>query len=130
MGVHPFPRHVLDRVAAELQVARAARELQLSALPTAATPVAVAHRDSVRRILDAIRAAQDQLDAGTYGDCRRCGRGAGPATDLTTPWTPLCARCAPRPVDEAVAQTARAAARPATRPEKRQPPRKVPSRAL
>ena len=107
MRVHPqlasqatasasFPRRVLDRVAADLEAAATAREDQLSALPAATTSVAVAHRDSVQRILNAIRAAQAQLAAGTYGDCHRCGRRVDPDTGLTPPWTPRCARCAPR----------------------------------
>lgn len=89
----PFPSHVLERAAADLEAAAHARENQLSQLPTATTPVAAAHRDSVRRILDAIRCAQAQLAAGTYGTCIRCGRRADPATALTRPWAPQCATC-------------------------------------
>lgn len=93
----PFPQPVLDQVAAELEAAAAAREKQLADLPAvspaAVTPVAAAHRRSVRRILDAIRSAQAQLAAGTYGDCHRCGRRAEPTTDLTRPWAPACASC-------------------------------------
>ncbi|MFA4930170.1 MAG: hypothetical protein WC558_16770 [Patulibacter sp.] len=104
MRVHPrtetpattsgsFPSHVLERAEADLDAAGIARENQLNDLPTATTPVAVAHRDSVRRILDAIRHAQAQLAAGTYGDCIRCGRRADPATALARPWAPQCATC-------------------------------------
>ena len=86
---------VLDRVAEELDAAAAARENQLKALPPASAPVAQAHQDSVRRILTAIRAAQAQLQGGTYGDCHRCGR----RTDLSEvprrPWAPLCSSCQP-----------------------------------
>jgi DnaK suppressor protein len=89
----PFPSHVLERAAADLDAAATARESQLNNLPNATTPVAVAHRDSVRRILDAIRRAQAQLAAGTYGSCIRCGRRADPATALARPWAPQCATC-------------------------------------
>lgn len=89
----PFPSHVLERIAADLEVAATARESQLNNLPTATTPVAAAHRDSVRRILDAIRCAQAQLAAGTYGNCQRCGRRADPTTAVTRPWAPQCATC-------------------------------------
>jgi hypothetical protein len=92
----PFREHLLDRVAADLEAAAAVREHQLSALPVATTPVAQAHRDSVQRILNAIRTAQAQLVAGTYGDCHRCGRRADPATVVARPWAPLCAGCGSR----------------------------------
>jgi RNA polymerase-binding transcription factor DksA len=102
-----FPRHVLDRVAAALESAATAREDQLSALPSATTPIAVAHRDSVQRILNAIRAAQTQLAAGTYGDCHRCGRRVDPETGLTPPWAPRCATCAPGQAQHSYSTTAR-----------------------
>jgi RNA polymerase-binding transcription factor DksA len=89
----PLPEHVLEQVAADLEAAATARENQLMNLPPATTPVAAAHHQSVRRILGAIRSAQAELAAGTYGDCRRCGRRASAATDLTRPWTPQCDTC-------------------------------------
>jgi RNA polymerase-binding transcription factor DksA len=91
-----FPNHVLERIAADLEVAAAAREEQLKALPPATGPVAVAHRDSVLRILDAIRTAQAQLADGTYGDCRRCGGRADCAAAMSRPWAPLCDSCGRR----------------------------------
>ena len=87
---------VLDRIADELDAAAAARHHQLLALPPASSPVAQAHHDSVRRILTAIRAAQEQLRAGTYGDCHRCGRPADLAEVPLRPWAPLCGPCESR----------------------------------
>ena len=90
----PGPPHA--RIAADLEVAAAAREAQLKALPPATTPVAVAHRESVLRILDAIRAAQAQLADGTYGTCHRCGGRADLHLALSRPRSPLCGSCASR----------------------------------
>jgi DnaK suppressor protein len=91
----PTARH-LDHIAAELRNAEVARQAQLDALPTATDPVAVAHRDSVRRILDAIRHALSQLAAGTYGDCHRCGARADLDLPTARPWAPLCRACGRR----------------------------------
>lgn len=95
-----IPAHVLDDVAIHLEVAAAAREAQLDALPPAFTPamalVAKAHRESVHRILNAIRAAQAHLAAGTYGQCSSCGRGPDVDSDVSRPWAPLCGACARR----------------------------------
>jgi hypothetical protein len=91
-----FPSHVRERIAADLEVAAAAREEQLKALPPGTGPVALAHPDSVRRILDAIRTAQAQLADGTYGDCCRCGGRADQAAAMSRPWAPLCDPCGRR----------------------------------
>ena len=84
------------RRAAHLLGAPTTREAQLKALPAATTPVAVAHRESVQRILAAIRAAQAELAAGTYGSCHRCGGRADLDLALSRPWSPLCGPCALR----------------------------------
>jgi RNA polymerase-binding transcription factor DksA len=89
------PDAVLRRIADELDAHAAARERQLDALPPATTVVAQAHRDSVRRILDAIRTAQVQLRAGTYGDCVRCGRSCRLTAVPPRPWAPVCDLCHP-----------------------------------
>src|SRR5690349_15765620 len=91
----PLPDAVLDRVADVLAAAAAAREVQLRALPPVSDLVARAHRDSVRRILTAIRAAQEQLRSGTYGDCDRCGRRCDLSEVPPRPWAPLCRSCQP-----------------------------------
>lgn len=92
----PDTVEILERIAADLEVAAAARETQLEALPPPTTPVAVAHRESVQRILQDIRAAQAEIADGTYGSCRRCGARADLAVALSRPWAPLCGSCAQR----------------------------------
>lgn len=92
----PGLNQALDRIAADLEVAAAAREAQLKALPPPATPVALAHRESVQRILEAIRVAQAELADGTYGSCHRCGGRADLGLALDRPWWPLCGSCAHR----------------------------------
>ncbi len=90
----PDAVQVLERIAADLEVAAAARQAQLQALPPPTTPVAVAHRESVQRILQDIRAAQAEIADGTYGTCRRCGARADLTVALSRPWAPLCGSCA------------------------------------
>ncbi|MBN8630192.1 MAG: TraR/DksA family transcriptional regulator [Rhodobacterales bacterium] len=41
-----------------------------------------------------IRAALNRIDAGSYGDCVRCGEPIARARLDLLPWTPLCRRCA------------------------------------
>lgn len=90
----PDAVQILERIAADLEAAAAAREAQLKALPPPTTAVAVAHRDSVQRILQDIRAAQAEIADGTYGTCRRCGARADLTVALSRPWAPLCGSCA------------------------------------
>ena len=42
-----------------------------------------------------IRAALKRIEAGSYGDCVRCGEPIAEARLDALPWTPLCRRCAP-----------------------------------
>jgi RNA polymerase-binding transcription factor DksA len=42
-----------------------------------------------------IRAALARMNAGTYGDCVRCGEPIAEARLDALPWTPFCRRCAP-----------------------------------
>ena len=86
----------LDDIAAGLRAAAEARQAQLAALPPPTSPVAIAHRDSVQRILEAIRHAQAQVEAGTYGDCQRCGGRADLDDAVIRPWAPLCRACGHR----------------------------------
>lgn len=44
--------------------------------------------------LRAIAAAMDRIEAGTYGDCVRCGEAIEPARLDALPHTPFCAACA------------------------------------
>jgi RNA polymerase-binding transcription factor DksA len=44
--------------------------------------------------LRAIAAAMDRIEAGTYGDCVRCGEAIEPARLEAVPHTPFCASCA------------------------------------
>lgn len=48
-------------------------------------------RDEVRRI----DAALSRINAGTYGECQKCGEPIAPARLEALPDTPFCARCAP-----------------------------------
>lgn len=92
----PDDGQLLERIAADLELAATAREAQLRALPPPTTPVAVAHRESVQRILQDIRAAQAELADGSYGSCRRCGARTDLALALSRPWAPLCGSCSAR----------------------------------
>lgn len=83
----------IDEIAAGLQAAAEARQAQLAALPPPSSPVAIAHRDSILRILEAIRHAQAQVADGTYGDCRRCGGRADLDDAVVRPWAPMCPAC-------------------------------------
>ena len=95
-GYPPDAGQLLERIAADLELAATAREAQLRALPPPTTPVAVAHRESVQRILQDIRTAQAELADGSYGTCRRCGGRADLALALSRPWAPLCGPCSAR----------------------------------
>lgn len=71
------------------------RERQLAALPDFdGDLVAEAHRASVVRILNEIRAALDRVDAGTYGTCARCETPIPVARLELLLWAALCVRCA------------------------------------
>jgi len=41
-----------------------------------------------------IRAALRRIDAGSYGECVRCGESISEARLDVLPWTPLCRSCA------------------------------------
>lgn len=73
----------------------AIRVQQLEELdPTAQDPVAVAHRESVIRILGEIRTARSRLAAGQFGLCARCGLTIAAARLEARPWTTHCIGCA------------------------------------
>ena len=63
---------------------------------TNADLVAAAHRESVLRILEEIRAAQERLATGRFGRCESCGTAIPLERLELRPWTTLCVGCAPR----------------------------------
>ncbi|KJL23484.1 RNA polymerase-binding transcription factor DksA [Microbacterium oxydans] len=67
-------------------------ELEPHAIPTidlVAYQTAAAHRVAIRQI----SAALDRLDAGTYGQCVRCGRQIAPARLEVVPHAFACIEC-------------------------------------
>lgn len=74
-----------------------ARQRQLDELPTATEDlVAAAHRASVHRILEDVRAALRRCEDGTYGECTRCGADIGAERLELLPWASACVRCSRR----------------------------------
>jgi DnaK suppressor protein len=92
-GVHP--ERLLDTLRVSLDAAATSRQRRLDEMPPPHDdPVADARRDNLNRILAEVRAAQERLETGSFGDCRGCGT-AIPAERLELrPWTPLCVRWA------------------------------------
>lgn len=82
-----------------LLAAADARSRQLAALDSRhdPAPVAVAHRQSVERILSEIVAAIGRMEAGTYGDCTACGGTVELQVLVDRPWSSRCDWCASRP---------------------------------
>ncbi|MEO5654173.1 MAG: TraR/DksA C4-type zinc finger protein [Marmoricola sp.] len=73
------------------------RQRQLDALPrTSLDVVAAAHRDSVERILEEIRAARRRLYDGTYGTCTGCAELIARERLELRPWADMCTRCTAR----------------------------------
>jgi DnaK suppressor protein len=105
MTVHASaPRDVQELTAeqaaeleASLKTAAARRERQLAELPADHSDlVAAAHRESVVRILEEIRAAQARLAAGRFGRCESCGTAIPVERLELRPWTTQCVGCALR----------------------------------
>ncbi len=96
----PQPRegHVTTPAGVEdrLSLLEAARQAQLDALPqiTPGDVVAAAHRSTVARILEQVRAAQRRLSDGVYGLCAGCGTGIHPERLELRPWLITCTGCA------------------------------------
>ncbi len=75
----------------------AARQAQLDALPqTPLDKVAAAHRGTVERILEQVRAARRRVIDGVYGICVGCGTGIPPERLELRPWLITCTGCASR----------------------------------
>ena len=51
---------------------------------------------TTRRTLAELRAAQDRIDAGTYGVCETCGRPIAPGRLEARPEARTCVTCAAR----------------------------------
>lgn len=79
-----------------LSLLEAARRAQLDALPeiTPGDVVAAAHRDTVARILEQVRAARQRVSEGVYGICTGCGTGIHPERLELRPWLITCTGCA------------------------------------
>ena len=74
----------------------AARQAQLDALPkTPLDEVAAAHRGTVERILEQVRAARRRVSDGVYGSCAGCGTRIDPERLELRPWLITCTGCAP-----------------------------------
>jgi len=54
----------------------------------------LALRDHERAQLALVEESLARLDAGTYGDCRSCGRRIAPERLGAIPWAPTCIDCA------------------------------------
>ena len=95
-----IPELTADQVAeleASLKTAAERRERQLAELPVDHSDlVAAAHRESVLRILEEIRAAQERLATGRFGRCESCGTAIPLERLELRPWTTLCVGCSPR----------------------------------
>lgn len=96
LAAHPndqLSQQSIEHLAALLAEAAQARRAQLKDLPQDSSPVAGMHRASVTRILDSILAAQERLEAGTYGLCSRCEQYIDDRSLELRPWTTICDRC-------------------------------------
>jgi RNA polymerase-binding transcription factor DksA len=62
--------------------------------------VAVSLLQNERQVLGQIADALNRLDAGTYGQCDRCGRAIPPGRLQAIPYTPYCISCARRLEDQ------------------------------
>ena len=71
-----------------------ARQAQLDALPAdPCSVVTAAHRRTVARILDEVRAARLRVRDGLYGLCAGCSTAIEPGALEGQPWLVTCAGC-------------------------------------
>lgn len=89
-----LPTAEIDEELARYEAARTEQLEQLES--TSEDPIAVAHRESVVRILGEIRTARRRLAAGLYGSCVVCGGGIAAERLELRPWTTTCISCARR----------------------------------
>jgi RNA polymerase-binding transcription factor DksA len=66
--------------------------------------VAVSLLENTVQTLQAVRAALDRLDAGTFGKCQQCGKELPAARLKAIPYTPYCVDCARQVQAEAAAR--------------------------
>jgi len=93
---HATPPRDLRKLRSGLVCVAAARQTQLLNLRPIdpGNVVATEYRASVRRIYNDIQVALDRKDAGTYGECARCGTRMPIERLLDKPWTARCEPCA------------------------------------
>lgn len=71
-----------------------ARQAQLDALPAGpCSVVTAAHRSTVERILEDVRAARLRVREGLYGLCAGCSTAIEPGALEGQPWLLTCAGC-------------------------------------
>ncbi len=86
---------LLDSIRVSLDAAATSRQRQLEDLGSSHDdPVAGAQRDGLERTLAEIRAAQERLDIGSFGNCQGCGAEIPVERLELRPWTPRCVPCA------------------------------------
>lgn len=95
----PQPREGLlstpSDVGEHLAQLEAARQAQLDTLPPIPRDVvAAAHRGTVIRLLEQVRAARRRLRDGGYGICTGCGTRIHPERLELRPWLLSCTECA------------------------------------
>ena len=84
----------VDAYLGEIEAAR--RRSSTRCTRATETPVALAYRATVDRILQEVRAARQRVLAGRYGICTGCD-GEVPAHGCEQlPWAATCARCSRR----------------------------------
>lgn len=90
----PGARPDLDDHLAQLE---SKRRRQLDQLPDdRLDPVAIAHRDSVERILEEVTTARRRLATGQYGVCLGCDESIDPERLEFRPWATRCTGCSRR----------------------------------
>jgi len=70
------------------------RDLEDQAIERESDEVLDALGLSDRHEIEMIGAALERIDAGTYGECVKCGEPIGAARLAALPATPLCVKCA------------------------------------
>lgn len=90
--LHTLSRRV-DRISDDLRRA-ADRDWQERAIELQNDDVLEGLDDASRAEAAAIQAALRRIDAGTYGQCARCGRAIGDARLQALPFATTCVTCA------------------------------------
>jgi DnaK suppressor protein len=77
----------------EYRQERLEQQAALATQPVTGDAVAIAHRQSVRRLLADIESALFRMDAGTYGTCVHCGQALPYERLELLPYATACVRC-------------------------------------